>query len=124
MRPAWRQATMPWLALLALACQLIASLLHGPHSHSHIDGKPAFNQGPHAPAVDRSVPPDPADNDRDCETCAMLAAAGLIVLTATAALLLAVQFETVIARCFAALAQSQYSDRRPRARAPPSPAVA
>ena len=124
MRPAWRQATMPWLALLALACQLFVSLLHGPHSHSHTDGKAALNQALHAPAADRSVPPGPVDNDRDCELCAMLAAAGLVVLTVTAALLLAVQFETVIARCFAALAQSQDSDRRPRARAPPSPAVA
>ena len=123
MRPAWRQATMPWLALLALACQLFVSLLHGPHSHSHTDGKASLNQALHAPAADRSVPPGPVDNDRDCQLCAMLAAAGFVTLTLTAALLLAVQFETVISRCIVVLAQPQDSDWRPRARAPPSPAV-
>ena len=122
MRPAWRQGMMTWLALMALACQLVASLLHGPHFHA--DGKPAVNHAVHVPTADRSVPADPADNDRECDLCAMLAAAGLVVLTLTAALVLAVQFSTVIERCFAALAQSQDSDRRPRARAPPSPVVA
>ena len=120
MRPAWRRTTMTWLALLALACQLIASLLHGPHSHSHTDGKAALNQSAKAPAADRSVPPDPGDNDRDCELCAMLAAAGLIVLGLTAALLFTVQFRTAIVCCSPVLARPQDSARRPRARAPPS----
>lgn len=121
MKPAWRQATLLWLALLALACQLIVPILHGPHSH--VEGKPAVSQALHAPAADWSAPPDPAENDRECELCAMMAAAGLVVLTLAAALVLAVQFSTSIAHCFTTLAQPQDGDWRPRARAPPSPAV-
>ena len=122
MRPVRRQWMMTWLALMALACHLIASLLHGPHSHSH--SQPAVNKAVNVLIADSTVPSDPADNDRDCERCAMLAAAGLFVLTVTAALLLAVHFETVIARCLAVLVRPQDRDGRPRARAPPSPAVA
>ena len=122
MRPARRQCMMTWLALMALTCHLVASLLHGPHSHSH--GQPAVDKAVTALITDPTAPSDPADNDRDCELCAMLAAAGLFVLTLTAALLLAVLFEPVIARCVAILVRLQDGDRRPRARAPPSPAVA
>ena len=119
MQPALRQMLMTWLALLALACQIVVSLIHGPDSHA--GGVSASTPGIYALADGPSVPSDPSDSDRNCELCAMLAAISLFVLTLAAILILPSRFDGVNGQHLVALLRPEGLAGRARARAPPVP---
>ena len=122
MQPALRQTVMTWLALLALACQIVVSAVHGPHSHS--GAVSASTTGIYALADNPSVPGDPGGSDHNCELCAMLAAIGLFVLTLAAILILPFRFDSANGQQLTALVRPEGLPGRARARAPPAPTAA
>ena len=122
MTSALRQTMMTWLALLALACQIVVSAVHGPHSHAGVVS--ASTTGNYALTDNPSIPGDPGGSDHNCELCAVLAAIGLFVLTLAAILILPCRFDGVNGQLLTALVRSEGLPGRARARAPPMPTAA
>jgi hypothetical protein len=82
MQAFWRHRVNGWLALLALATQLVLSF-----GHVHNHGAPQAAAAAHACEGKASAPcPAPNDDEQHCSICWTVAIAGSLVLTAPAAL--------------------------------------
>jgi hypothetical protein len=123
MKGFWRHRVNGWIALLALATQLILSFGHV-HDHGHQPGGHQAASAARTCEGKASAPcPAPDDDEQHCSICWTFAIAGSLVLTAPVALE-APSLEA--ARLQPAMVTRQLSDTGTvqfQARAPPYPSL-